>query len=142
MSEHAGGTRGLTAAMLCALSFGCSSPTAPPSDRTPYTPDPGFDISFGEASTHTVVPGEVLAIVLKIEREEGFEGVIDLEASATPGFVVIFRPRRVTHREGSDLLVVADQSTPRRRHTIQFTAKSEGQPDRTTTLAVTVVDSK
>ncbi len=129
-------------ALFGVIAIGCNSPTTPPVDRVPYTPGPDFDITFGESSTHTLVPGEVLAIRLKIKREEGFEGVIDLSASSTPGFVVIFRPARVIHRDDSDLLVVADQSTPRRKHTIEFTARSEGQPDRTTLLTVTVVDTK
>lgn len=141
MTEHKRVNRTLAGVLLPAVAIACSSPTAPPEEQEPGPAGDGFSIAF-EASTHTLVPGEVLAIVLKIERAGGFEGVIDLEASDAPGFVVIFRPATVIHRDDSDLLLVADQSTPRRTHQIQFTATSEGHPVKTAMLAVTVVDTK
>ena len=140
MSDFRGTARALAGALFAVAVLGCNSLTVPPEEKAP-PPGPGFRISF-EASAHTLVPGELLAIDLLIEREEGFEGVIDLTASDTPGIVVIFRPPTVIHRDDSDLLVVADQSTARQTHLIQFTASSEGHPTKTATLAVTVVDTK
>jgi hypothetical protein len=107
-----------------------------------FVPPPGaeYSIDFGEASSFTVTPGHVLALRLKVRREDGFEAPIDLAAHATPGIVVIFRPERVIHLDESDLLVVADASTPRRTHQIEFTAASEGHPTMTAVLSLTVVD--
>jgi hypothetical protein len=120
----------------------CSSPTVPPEEQPPFHNGPSYSIDFGGTNAYTVTPGHVLAIHLKIQRDEGFEGPIELSATDTPGVVVIFRPETVLHREESDLLVVADQSTARRTHLIEFTARSEGHPTRTAVLSLTVVDPK
>jgi hypothetical protein len=133
--------RGMLLSLCALIVLGCSeSPTVV--EEPPTNSGPGFNIRFRDTNAYTVVPGEVLAIDLVIDREEGFEGAIDLEASDAPGIVVIFRPETVLHRPDSDLLIVADQSTQRRLHQIEFRARSEGHAVRTTLLQLTVVDSK
>lgn len=141
MSDFRCAARMLASAVLGVAVIGCNSPTVPPEEQLPLNPGPGFSIAF-ETNAHTLVPGEVLAIDLLIEREEGFEGAIDLTASDTPGIVVIFRPPTIIHRDDSDLLLVADQGTARQTHLIEFTARSKGHPARTAVLSVTVVDTK
>jgi hypothetical protein len=142
MSEHGARSRRWLFGALGAMSLGCTQPPPTLPEGPPAYQGPGFSIRFRDTDTYTVVPGEVLAIDLVIDREEGFEGPIDLSASDAPGVVVIFRPATVLHRPDSDLLIVADQTTQRRTHQIQFTATSEGHPTKTATLSLTVVDTK
>ena len=64
------------------------------------------------------------------------------DAEALSRDLLAFRPEIVLHREDSDLLVVAEQASQRKTHQIEFTGRSEGHPPKTTTLELTVVDSK
>jgi hypothetical protein len=142
MTRHGSiGTIARTVALILAAA-GCSPPTTPQVEAPPTPAESGFGLSLGDTKAHTVVPGEVLAIQLFIAREDGFEEPITLSASASPGIVVIFRPATVIRREESDLLVVAEQSSPRRTHLIQFTGHSPGRPAQSVTLSLTVVDTK
>jgi hypothetical protein len=128
--------------LIVATGTGCESSTILPEDPPPIAGTAGYTLSFKPAATHTVIPGEVLAIELFVNREDDFEEPVTLSARAAPGIVVIFRPPTLIHREESDLLVVAEQSSPRRTHQIEFTGRAEGRPDQTVTLSLTVVDSK
>ena len=130
-------------AMISALAtLGCNSPVATPNTPPQGSNGPGFSISLKGGNTRTAVPGEVLQLNLQIHREEGFEGAIQLSSSDAPGIVVIFRPEISLHSEESDLVVVAEHSSQRRTHQIEFSAQSAGHSTKTTTLALTVVDSK
>lgn len=143
MTSRIGNWRTITWMALGLVVVGCNSTsTQPENEEPPVTATPGYTLAFRNSNSHTVVPGEVLTLDLLINREEGFEGLIELTASSSPGIVVIMRPATVLHRDDSDLLVVADQSTQRRLHQIEFTGRSEGRPPQTTTLSLTVVDSK
>ena len=142
MTDRTAGMRGYGILIVGLAIAGCNSPVATP-NTPPVGPNgPGFSIAFEDGNTRTVVPGEVLQLNLLIEREEGFEGAIELSSSDAPGIVVIFRPEIVLHREDRDLLVVAAQASQRKTHQIEFTGRSEGHPPKTTTLELTVVDSK
>jgi hypothetical protein len=132
----------LLAAISCASLSGCTDSAVLPEEQPPVFNGPGFSLEFRNSNSYTVVPGEVLAIDLLVHREEGFEGLVELSASDTPGVVVIFRPAAILHREDSDLLVVADQSTQRRTHQIEFRGMSQGQPTKTVILTLNVVDAK
>jgi hypothetical protein len=142
MTRNVGMARGVLLAVCAVTLFGCSEPPPTSPEGPPTNTGPGFSIRFRNTNAYTVVPGEVLAIDLVIDREEGFEGPINLEASDAPGIVVIFRPETVLHRPDSDLLIVADQTTQRRKHQIEFRARSEGHSVKTAMLELTVVDSK
>jgi hypothetical protein len=142
MIERRSITRGFLVLACTMVLFGCSDAGPTLVQEPPANTGPGFSIRFRNTNAYTVVPGEVLAIDLVIDRDEGFEGAIELEASDAPGIVVIFRPETVIHRPDSDLLIVAEQSTQRRTHQIEFSARSEGHPVKTAVLSLTVVDSK
>jgi hypothetical protein len=125
-------------ALTCCLAFAaCSPPVAPPAES-----GPGFELSFGNQASHTVIPGQVLTVDLLVQRDEGFEGLINLEASDTPGIVLVFRPAEILSRPSSHLQIVADPTTQRRTHQIEIRGSSAGRETRTAVLSLTVVDSK
>lgn len=129
--------------LMCGIAIAaCTSPPALPNQPPAAPSGPGFSISLGAQATHTVVPGEVLTLDLLVQRDEGFEGLINLEARDAPGIVLVFRPAEILSRPSSHLQIVADPSTPRRTHQIEISGSSPGRETRTVILSLNVVDSK
>jgi hypothetical protein len=123
-------------AVLAALA--CSTPTAPPDDEELPPPPAPYTLEVREGATHSVEHGEVLAVNLVVQRDEGFEEPITFSAVAAPGIVVVFRPATVLHRDDTDLLIVADQTVAPKTHEVHLVGKVAGKADRSVVLALTV----
>lgn len=124
--------------LLPLLGASCGGETTGP---RPVEPEPpGYRIRLHPSHQATIRPGEQLYLDLVIERDQGFDGLIDFTAQAPDGIVAIVQPRQIFKREDTDLVIVAAQSVARRKHEVVFTGVSEGLSDRIAVVEVTVVD--
>ncbi|HRP07618.1 MAG TPA: hypothetical protein PLL69_03935 [Gemmatimonadales bacterium] len=124
----------MAAVVLAACGGGVTTP------RPDVPEPPGYSLSVSPAAKATIRPGEQLYLDLFIERETGFDGLINFSAEAPQGIVAIVQPRAIFKRDDTDLTIIADHSAPRRKHQVVFRGESEGLADRKVVVEVTVVD--
>jgi hypothetical protein len=98
---------------------------------------PAFTLSLPGDSTIDIVPNELFAIVVGVERSPDFEEPITFSALVPEGIVLIFRPT-VVIRDETDILLVAETAVPVGRHTVTIRAEGSSGAVQTAPLLIDV----